>query len=92
MCHPFIIGELAFGNLKTRDEILTLLQVLPMAIQAEHEEVLQFVEDKNLMGKGLGYIDVHLCASAMLTGVPMWTYDKKLDEANKKLGIHYGSS
>jgi hypothetical protein len=47
---------------------------------------LQFVEDKNLMGKGLGYIDVHLCASAMLTGVPMWTYDKKLDEENKKGG------
>lgn len=92
MSHPFIIGELACGNLKKRDEILTLLQLLPMAIQAEHEEVLQFVEDKNLMGKGLGYIDVHLCASAMLTGVPMWTYDKKLDEENKKLGIHYGSS
>jgi len=92
MCHPFIIGELACGNLKKRDEILSLLQLLPMAIQAEHEEVLQFVEDKNLMGKGLGYIDVHLCASVMLTGVPMWTYDKKLDEANRKFGINYGSS
>ena len=89
MCHPFIIGELACGNLKNRVEILSLLRFLPMAIQAEHEEVLQFVENNNLMGKGLGYIDVHLSASAMLTGVPIWTYDKRLDDANRKLNISY---
>jgi predicted nucleic acid-binding protein len=87
MCHPFIIGELACGNLKNRVEILSLLRFLPLAIQAEHEEVLQFVEDNNLMGKGLGYIDAHLSASAKLTGVPMWTYDKRLDDANRKLNI-----
>ena len=89
MCHPFIIGELACGNLKNRVEILSLLRFLPMAIQAEHEEVLQFVENNNLMGKGLGYIDVHLSASAMLTGVPIWTYDKRLDDANRKLNMSY---
>ncbi|MDO8785981.1 MAG: type II toxin-antitoxin system VapC family toxin [Syntrophales bacterium] len=89
MCHPFIIGELACGNLKNRVEILSLLRLLPMAIRAEHEEVLEFVENNNLMGKGLGYIDVHLSASAMLTGVPMWTYDKRLANANKRLHINY---
>jgi hypothetical protein len=60
-----------------------------MAIQADHEEVLQFVENNHLMGKGLGYIDVHLSASAILTGVPMWTYDKRLDDANRRLNISY---
>ena len=89
MCHPFIVGELACGNLKNRHEVLSLLQLLPLATQAKHEEILQFIEQNHLMGKGLGYIDVHLSASAVLTGVPMWTYDKRLNEANEGLGIRY---
>ena len=89
MCHPYIVGELACGNLKNRREVLSLLQLLPPATPAKHEEVLQFIEQNHLMGKGLGYIDVHLSASAVLTGVPMWSYDKKLDEANEGLGIRY---
>jgi predicted nucleic acid-binding protein len=87
--HPFIVGELACGNLQNRHEILTYLQSLPMAIQAEDEEVLKFIENNQLMGKGLGYIDVHLMASAVLTGVPLWTFDKTLDKFIKKIGIHY---
>jgi predicted nucleic acid-binding protein len=89
MCHPFIIGELACGNLKNRHEILALLQRLPLANQAKHEEVLELIKQNRLTGKGLGYIDVHLSASAVLTGVQMWTYDKKLNEANEGLGIRY---
>jgi DNA-directed RNA polymerase subunit beta' len=56
-----------------------------MSIIAEHEEILEFIENNQLMGKGLGYIDVHLTASAVLTGVPLWTFDKKLDEISKSL-------
>jgi predicted nucleic acid-binding protein len=89
LCHPFIVGELACGNLKNRTEILSLLQSLPMSIEAEHEEVLQFVENHQLMGKGLGYIDVHLIASAVLTGVLIWTLDRKLDEVSTKLGLGF---
>ena len=89
MLHPFIIGELACGNIKNRHKVLSLLQLLPMVIQAEHEEVLQFIEKNNLMGKGLGFIDAHLSASAILTKVPMWTLDKKLNEINNKLNINY---
>jgi len=89
MCHPFIVGELACGNLGNRQEILSLLQLLPQAPQAKHEEVLRFIEQNHLMGKGLGYIDVHLSASAVLTGVPMWTCDKRLNKANEELGIRY---
>jgi predicted nucleic acid-binding protein len=62
ICHPFIIGELACGHLKNRAEILTLLQELPQAICAQDEEIIQFIDDHNLMGKGLGYIDIHLGA------------------------------
>jgi predicted nucleic acid-binding protein len=89
MCHPFIIGEVACGNLKNRNEVLSLLRLLPMTIQAEHEEIMQFIEMNHLMGKGLGYVDVHLTASAVLTAVPIWTLDKRLDEANRGFGISY---
>jgi len=89
VCHPFIVGELACGNLKNRQEILTYLQSLPMTILAEDEEVLKFIENNQLMGKGLGYIDVHLVASAVLTNVLLWTLDKTLDKFTEKIGITY---
>jgi len=86
-CHPLIVGELACGNLKNRSEILSLLRSLPMAIEAEHEEVLQFIEKNRLMGRGLGYIDVHLMASSVLTKTPLWTLDKQLNGVSAELGI-----
>lgn len=89
LCHPLIVGELACGNLQDRADILSFLQLLPMSIEAEHEEVLSFIENNRLMGKGMGYIDVHLIASALLTGVPVWTLDKKLAQAADSLHIKY---
>lgn len=89
LCHPFIVGELACGNLKDRAAILSFLQLLPMSIEAEHEEVLSFIENNHLMGKGMGYVDVHLIASAVLTSVPIWTLDKKLAQAADGLHIKY---
>jgi hypothetical protein len=89
VCHPFIVGELACGNLKNRDQILIYLQSLPMTTLAEDGEVLKFIENHQLMGKGLGYIDVHLVAAAVLTDVPLWTFDKILDKITKKIGINY---
>jgi predicted nucleic acid-binding protein len=90
LCHPFVIGELACGNLKNRVEILLLLQALPAAAPAEHDEVMQFIDTHGLMGKGLGYIDAHLLVSAALTQVPLWTLDKKLRESSCRLGLSYG--
>jgi predicted nucleic acid-binding protein len=89
VCHPFIIGELACGNLKNRTEILSLFQALPMSIQAEHDEVMKFVENNQLMGKGLGYIDVHLLAATSLTEVPIWTIDKRLDAVSQEMGLNF---
>jgi predicted nucleic acid-binding protein len=89
VCHPFIVGELACGNLKNRHEILMYLQSLPMTMLAEDGEVLKFVENHQLMGKGLGYIDVHLMAAAVLTDVPLWTLDKTLAKTTMKIGINY---
>ena len=89
ICHPYVVGELACGNLKNRTEILSLLQRLPAAVSATHEEVLHFIDANRLMGIGLGYIDVQLLASAMLTSIPLWTADKKLNRVADQLRIAY---
>jgi len=89
VCHPFIIGELACGNLKNRKEILSLLEALPAATIADHKEVLYFIEQHQLMGIGLGYVDVYLLASAHLSRIRFWTRDKKLMEAAVKLNASY---
>ena len=89
LCHPLIIGELACGNLKDRAVILFFLKFLPRCIEAEHEEVLSFIENNRIMGKGIGYIDAQLVASAVLTGVPIWTLDKKLTQVADALHIKY---
>ncbi len=89
ICHPFIIGELACGNLRNRAGIIALLEALPTALVVDHEELLSFIEARKVMGKGLGYIDVHLLAAAILTGVPLWTLDKKLEQVAGELQCRY---
>ena len=80
MVHPFIIGELACGSIKNRNEILGLLNELPRTMIAEHQEVLRLIEEKKLYGKGIGLIDAHLVASALLSKVRLLTMDKPLEK------------
>ncbi len=89
VCHPFIIGELACGGLKNRKEIISLLKALPQAQTAESDEILQFIESKRLFSAGLGFIDIHLLASSLLTKVFLWTADKPLQRAAAKLNIFH---
>jgi predicted nucleic acid-binding protein len=76
--HDFVIGELACGNLAQRDRVLSALAELPRAPVARHDEVRAFLDAHRLMGRGLGWIDVHLLASATLGRLPFWTLDKRL--------------
>ncbi len=87
VCHPFVIGELACGTIRKRDEVLSLLAALSRVAVAEHDEVLQLVDKHQLMGKGLGWIDAHLLASARLAGETLWTLDGPLEKAAQKLGV-----
>jgi predicted nucleic acid-binding protein len=89
LCHPFIIGELACGNLANRVEILSLLRALPQATVATHDEVLAFIDARGLAAKGLGYVDVHLLAAAVVTGVPLWAQDRRLKQAALELRSGY---
>ena len=88
-CHPFVIGELACGNLKNRQEILTLLGVLPTCETPSHEEALNFLDDHNLSGKGLGWVDLHLLASSLLSSCQLWTRDKALLATATRLKVAY---
>jgi predicted nucleic acid-binding protein len=87
LCHPFVIGELACGNLRRRDEILSLLAALPRVPLASDDEVLAFVEANRLMGRGLGWIDMHLLASTRLAHTVLWTLDKRLAAAARSLHV-----
>ena len=76
--HDFVIGELACGNLRNRTEVLGLLQSLPRLSAATEDETLFFIEQQHFMGRGIGYIDAHLLAAAVIRGIPIWTKDKRL--------------
>ncbi len=77
--HPMIIGELACGHLKNRQSLLELWQALPQAKEAMHDEVLYFIEQHQLMGRGIGFIDLHLLSTTLLiSDTSLWTRDRRL--------------
>jgi predicted nucleic acid-binding protein len=90
LIHPFVVGELACGNLANRKEIIALLHSLPAAPRADDDEILFFVERHKLMGRGLGLVDVHLLASAMIGAASLWTADSNLGLAARNLRIEFG--
>ena len=87
--HPFVIGELACGTMRRRDEVLDLLNALPAARIATHAEALALIDGHRLSGSGIGWIDVHLLASARLSHVRLWTRDHRLDAAARQLHVEY---
>lgn len=90
LTHAFVLGELACGNLTNRREVLRLLRDLPFAPVATDVEALDFIERRALMGRGIGYVDVHLLASAVLAGAAqLWTRDKRLAKVAKDLKLAY---
>ena len=89
VCHPFVIGELACGTLQKREQILSLLTALPEVELIEHEEVMSFIQGRRLYGRGIGWVDAHLLASALVGRTSLWTADPRLAAAATELGINY---
>jgi predicted nucleic acid-binding protein len=88
LVHPFVVGELACGNLRNRREVLELLGNLPSVPAATDAEAMEFIERRILMGRGIGYIDVHLLASVALAGTAkLWTRDRRLAAAAAELNL-----
>jgi predicted nucleic acid-binding protein len=91
LAHPFVIGELALGQMRQREIVLGSLAALPGALVATDVEVLKFVERHALFGRGVGYIDAHLLAAVQLTqAVGLWTMDKRLRAVAEDLGLARG--
>ena len=87
--HPYVSGELSCGNLKNRLQILSDLQALPSAKLATNAEVFHLIEDRRLWGRGMGWIDAHLVASALLSSCRFWTLDKQLKLVAAHLGLSH---
>lgn len=92
LVHPFVVGEIACGHLSGRDEVLSLLKALPAAPVASDDEALALIERQRLMGRGIGYVDVHLLASVALDGAAtLWTRDRRLAAVATDLALAHGN-
>jgi len=91
LMHTMVIGELACGSLKNRDEILELLKSLPRSQYASDNEVLHLIESRKLMSRGVGYIDMHLLAATLIGDDQLWTADTRLANIASSLKIGYPS-
>ena len=85
--HPFVQGELACGQMPHRTEVLALFEQLPPATVVAHHEMLQFVDRHRLMRQGLGWIDLHLLASALVSRASLATRDGRLARAAHAFGM-----
>jgi predicted nucleic acid-binding protein len=87
--HPFVIEELACGHLPDREEFLTQIHSLPRVPVATHEEALDLISNRKLYGTGLGSVDVHIIASAMLGGARIWSRDKAMVRESRRLRVSF---
>lgn len=86
--HPFVIGEMALGLIRRREEILLRFHGLPGLQVASNREVLVFIAAEKLAGSGVGYIDVHLLAAVRLSpGSRLWTHDRRLAAVSASMGL-----
>jgi predicted nucleic acid-binding protein len=87
--HDFVIGELACGQLKHRNEILSLLKSLPQLDTLPHDDILFLIQDRKLFGSGIGWVDSHILASAIDAGSKLWTFDKSLQNVATKCSVQF---
>ena len=87
-CHPLVIEEIALGSISQRDVMLDLLANLRQFPTVQHDEILHLTNRRNLWGRGLSAVDVHLMAAVvMVEGAQLWTRDKRLRAASVHVGV-----
>ena len=87
LTHPFVVGELACGAMHNRAQVIENLVLLPAVAAATHQEVLELIEKRRLWRRGIGWVDAHLLASALLSHCPLWTLDNRLNAAAELVGV-----
>jgi predicted nucleic acid-binding protein len=87
--HPFVLGELALGNLRPRAATLQILHRIPRCDVVSNFEFLHFIERYRLFATGVGFVDAHLMASSRMMAMRLWTHDKRLHAVAENLGLGY---
>lgn len=87
--HEFVYGELLIGDRGGREALLANYEQMDQAPLVPHGEVVAFVRDRKLNGRGIGWIDAHLLASALVGHLKLWTADSPLATVATELGIAY---
>ena len=90
LMHSMVIGELACGNLSDREKRLSSWRSFPMISEANHQEVLSAIESRQIMGRGIGFVDAHLlCAVLNREDTWLWTRDSSLHRVAGDLGVAF---
>lgn len=87
VAHPLVTGELACGDLRNRASILSLLNRLGQSTVGRIEDAHVLIERHQLMGRGIGIVDVLLLTSAAIDGTRLWTHDRRLRAVADDLGL-----
>lgn len=87
--HDLVYGELMIGDLGGRKQVLSDYEILFQAATVPHSDVVAFVAGRSLHGRGVGWIDVHLLASAIVNGLKLWTADPRLSAMANEFGVEY---
>ena len=88
LLHPWVLGELVLGGLGPRRyAVIADLKRLPAAPLIPDEEVLELILVRRLSGRGVGWVDVHLLATALVAECGLWTFDGSLGAVARDLGV-----
>lgn len=87
--HQFVYGELLVGDRGGREKLLSSYERMDQVLTVPHIDVVAFVRARKFHGRGIGWIDAHLLASALVAGVQLWTADRPLGAIADELGIAY---
>jgi predicted nucleic acid-binding protein len=78
LSHDLVYGELLIGDRAGRRRLLEAYALIHRASAVPHDEVVEFVRARKLMGRGIGWIDAHLLASTLTERCTLWTADDDL--------------
>jgi len=90
--HEMVYGELFVGDTGGRSQLLQAYSSMYMITSVPHEEVVAMVKERSWQAKGVGWVDMHLLAAALVAQVPLWTVDPRLDALARECGIAYDVS
>jgi hypothetical protein len=90
--HELVYGELLIGDRGGRVKLLSSYEQMHQVSTIPHRDVVAFVRDRDLYGRGVGWVDVHLLASAIVGRMQLWTVDPRFSAVTRELGVAYDAA